>query len=577
LTALNRLSGDGGETQATSGGWFLRDCDGKRLAVEDEDGQPASLTLASHATVCMSLVISDLSEAGSYKAKLSVSSPGGAEESAEVIVRLRDHFFLAALLIFLGALASYRLRHWLEIGRPMQISQLAIGRLMQQVRDKIANGDDAVRQALLARLEEVQQLQQVDPNTNVETTLGEVRTGLNDYLAVRAVFDLEADLKAIVPNPQHRAEAERELQCIKQLLLAGDDLLAALAQAEESAEALRAKIDGWSQARLRDGIQKLRGAVQADLERLKTLAVGEDQKTALRETLEALQGRLSTAAGQVESSIDDAQALYEQARATYAQAGVARLRLVLEGQPHPLGFTDAASWVQVRDGLLQELAEAEEQDPGEARQTVERVRKQYLETMISRLQAATRELVGQLKKKPGTEQQQAALAQVVQDLEAALPKVAGDPDGAEAAYRQARDDYLAQLPDERRGQLQDAEGRPAPGAPAQSPGGGLDPGGPSADRAAEGERVGEELSPARIIEVIRRKDRQALFIVSGVSVLVGLQALWVPNSTFGGLVDYITVFLWGFGLHELNKVALPAAARRLELPWYPQTEQPSEG
>jgi len=68
---------------------------------------------------------------------------------------------------------------------------------------------------------------------------------------------------------------------------------------------------------------------------------------------------------------------------------------------------------------------------------------------------------------------------------------------------------------------------------------------------------------------IRFSDWMAFAIVTLLSVLIGLQILWAPKNDFGGLVDYITVFLWGFGLHALNSIAQPAALNRLGLAWRP--------
>ena len=82
-----------------------------------------------------------------------------------------------------------------------------------------------------------------------------------------------------------------------------------------------------------------------------------------------------------------------------------------------------------------------------------------------------------------------------------------------------------------------------------------------------------------VLADIKRRDRRALLIVSLVSVVVGISLLWVPDKTFGGLADYIAVFLWGFGLHQLNAVALPQAVRGQELPWFPalpQGQQPGQ-
>ena len=50
-------------------------------------------------------------------------------------------------------------------------------------------------------------------------------------------------------------------------------------------------------------------------------------------------------------------------------------------------------------------------------------------------------------------------------------------------------------------------------------------------------------------------DLGVTLVVAFFSALIGIQLLWIPNLTFGGLNDYITALVWGFGLHQLNEVA----------------------
>ena len=48
---------------------------------------------------------------------------------------------------------------------------------------------------------------------------------------------------------------------------------------------------------------------------------------------------------------------------------------------------------------------------------------------------------------------------------------------------------------------------------------------------------------------IRANDQILTAAILLLATISGLTALWVPNPTFGG-TDYITAFLWGFGLHR---------------------------
>jgi hypothetical protein len=68
---------------------------------------------------------------------------------------------------------------------------------------------------------------------------------------------------------------------------------------------------------------------------------------------------------------------------------------------------------------------------------------------------------------------------------------------------------------------------------------------------------------ARLVQYIQRNDLIALAITVFVAVVLGLQLLWANTADFGSPVDYISAFLWGFGLHELQQTAAPAVLARL--------------
>jgi hypothetical protein len=81
--------------------------------------------------------------------------------------------------------------------------------------------------------------------------------------------------------------------------------------------------------------------------------------------------------------------------------------------------------------------------------------------------------------------------------------------------------------------------------------------------------LAQRLATAKVLSASRSGDRlgrlsiywkdNAVSLISIiVSALVGLQLLWVANATFGGLNDYITALVWGFGLHQLNETVRQA-------------------
>ena len=62
----------------------------------------------------------------------------------------------------------------------------------------------------------------------------------------------------------------------------------------------------------------------------------------------------------------------------------------------------------------------------------------------------------------------------------------------------------------------------------------------------------DQLTAAEWYERIATADRRQAFLVMVVAAFTGLVALWFNRSTFGGQ-DYVTAFLWGFGLSEAAK------------------------
>jgi hypothetical protein len=66
------------------------------------------------------------------------------------------------------------------------------------------------------------------------------------------------------------------------------------------------------------------------------------------------------------------------------------------------------------------------------------------------------------------------------------------------------------------------------------------------------DRAWRLLPPQRKVQIF---DVGVTIVVAIFSALIGIQLLWIPNPTFGGLNDYITALVWGFGLHQLNEVA----------------------
>ena len=62
----------------------------------------------------------------------------------------------------------------------------------------------------------------------------------------------------------------------------------------------------------------------------------------------------------------------------------------------------------------------------------------------------------------------------------------------------------------------------------------------------------EQATAEQVMGIVANRDRVVTFVLGVVAVAAGLNVLWVPNETWGGLDAYLVAFLWGFGLHQLG-------------------------
>lgn len=82
-----------------------------------------------------------------------------------------------------------------------------------------------------------------------------------------------------------------------------------------------------------------------------------------------------------------------------------------------------------------------------------------------------------------------------------------------------------------------------------------------------------DLDPRHWLRRLHWNDFLVTVLVAAITGILGLNALWANDLTFGDPIDYFLALLFGFGLHEINKVALPAAVQRLGLPYFPTSKQ----
>jgi hypothetical protein len=68
--------------------------------------------------------------------------------------------------------------------------------------------------------------------------------------------------------------------------------------------------------------------------------------------------------------------------------------------------------------------------------------------------------------------------------------------------------------------------------------------------ARKGEAI--VISEVELSKRIAANDTLVLVVLMVVAVLLGLTLLWARGEAWGGFEDYLTAFLWGFGLHQVG-------------------------
>ena len=565
----------------------LRDRCGGAIVPEAADGEPTVLTLAPAQPRQMTLVVQGLNASGQYEGTVQVATPGGAVISDTFTLFVKDQWFFPAIAILLGALSSYALRHWLQIGRPQLLEEAAIRRTLNRIEEAIPDDQDLIRRALVERLSELLETNRLTPGTDVDAELKQVGAMLNNYLVIRDVLALRDRLDQLVPDGEEQKGIRQRLNDIDNTLhrrrldaLQNDDP-GKNAQVK-AAEEIRADLMKAAAKSISGAVTELRTALKqqrASLKERPPSAQREDLDRRLREVEKLINQVDTIAARSREATGERAIQLLREAREAYNQARrrwryqalrVDRLRLTVEAQTEtPLGF-EQGKWTDISQRLLERLPADRSAD------AYEEARIKYLPAVQPALQKKAQENAQTVTGIPDIQDKAGVFETIAVSAEGTLSRVESDPDQAQAEYAQWQKDYQNAVEEVKRvkPEVPLGEKGEAPQNPAAPPGG------------AGPREVGEPPQPpSQPIEVpdlstllarIQRNDRLALLIVSGVSVRIGLQPLWGPRNDFGGLVDYVIGFFCVCGVPDMHKVAFPAAASQMSPPWFPAGENQNQ-
>jgi hypothetical protein len=472
----------------------------QQQAGQQQSAQPQYVHLDPYATEGFTLEVSDRLAPGQYHAKVLARTLQGALATSQIEIRLRHQWWLALVVIGLGAWASLLLRRWIGSGRTQAVQDRRLERQLEQVHSRVNVTNDAISQYLVSRLEWARSDIRLD-----------VFQGQLDALC-STVERLLPPLE-IVNRRLARTTLGRQETYVQQKL---QDALPAVQTAfldsgkTDDAVAVLQTIPGE--------IDKAERAasVQATFDYTREVLVApvfDSRRTALN-------GRLADAQSKLDNmDFDGADGQWK--------AALVQMRTTMREQLKP--YVDA--WEQV---LAAPLADPNNDPLSRARTELPRAT-QALEqldqpddndvrTIMNRYNDAVRRL------------------KAVSD---ALPK---------EQRSKIREDYsLADVP--RVWQ-----------EPARN------------TNFANAVRATSASVTMRLIDLVLRTplsplalpfvwprlstdakvtwtDRTFSIMTMLLSAIIGVQLLWVPNATWGGLNDYITALVWGFGLHQLNETA----------------------
>ncbi|MFL6235655.1 MAG: hypothetical protein ACJ76N_21160 [Thermoanaerobaculia bacterium] len=516
------------------------------------------------------LRIEGLQTTGKYEGTVRVATPNGPQTKTFLLF-VKDHWLFAALVILAGVWSSYWLRRWLQVGRPQALAEYQIGLLLQRVQIQIPDAADGVRQALQDALQELHRATLLDATTDIKPDLQKAGEQLENYLVIKSVLDLRPQLGRLMPDKDQRDAIKSRLDLLDQRIQ--DGKLRALtneagknAWGDEARSIREELLKGAAQA-LEKALATLKTSLDAERAALAAGPLPDPDRTELTARLDQAAAPLETATQKLKDSrattgqpaadlLQQGWQEYEAASRIYLAASGERFRreLAIQTMP-PLGMEDTA-WQTLQRDLLAALP------ANPTPEQYEKVRRLYLEAVLDALAKQAGQSAAKARQTPDGGPAATQLDDVAKQAAAARQRLVEGGEVATDSVTKLREAYeaaMALLPARKdlvREVALEAADVPPPAAPL--------PGAGPADLSPT-PQLPMVRAPGVILQDVQSHDAIVAWIVCAVSVLVGLRVLWATSQTFGGLLDYIGAFLWGFGLHELNKLTMPEGLGKLGL------------
>ncbi|HVV86348.1 MAG TPA: hypothetical protein VHE35_25000 [Kofleriaceae bacterium] len=499
----------------------------------DSLASPATVSVNGHAdqsTVTIDgrggtlrLRFAGIDHPGTYQSTVRVVAPGHTAQEITCTITVGDAWWIAGLLIALGALASYGVQWWVGTRRKGLVQDRELVRLRDRLREL------AARPGLLDRDRRL--------IAALERELADRREATTDG----SLIDADA-----------LARFGRRIDLAGELARAGQDVeklpLAARATPRQTLDADAVKLTdrGADDTKLRAVEEELQGLATDNVRRAALIDVlnALDSATAQAELAlspdlqQRIAAEVSPALRAAHAALDADQLDLLDQQIAAGRLALARIEAASLGERVPAArpdyFADPAAYAALRADLLARIAVIDTA-PGadDAVREYEAALARLAQARAAAIASWCRSLAAG---RPAEERSR---------LEADAVKLDAARNGAPADALRAGDEVL----DDARAVL--AGPQPSLTA-AHTHGRALAPPPLASIPAAVSSMLPARLSVRELTGQVAFGDAVVLAVVTAVAVVTGLRLLWAGSPTWGSADDLLTAFLWGAGLHAVG-------------------------
>jgi len=536
---------------------------GTTVETEAGDSINSSLTLEDGRMVRLKLRVPELGP-GAYVGVLRLSAPNMQPVDKELTILVKYCGLAATFAIAFGVFASYMLRGYNKYGRPRLVLRQRTGRLarsvasirseLSQLSGGLTPAETSVLDHLNRRLQALDEdvVLRIDQNadpvlTEIDGKLPQITEWVNLRRRVEVleppevaetfrpiVYALHTQFLADISTPEAVAKIKTDITRI------ADEIDPAIAK---SLRTLLTDFD--DQVKAQQQLPLVNAETKARLER--------EVREPLKEAGDALKENLAHAAE-----------LIAIARAAYAVILADRLKALLNSvAAQPPNRMDQATWDALRSRTTAQLDEVSRAPNAEAKvASYEGAFSNYFRALVATLRELIAAHVKALDKPGKTADDEAKIAawkNADRGLDDALAELTLKH---LAAATQKYSDAAADVETLEPGALGAVMGTAGVGsAPGKTPLPGAVPAGVPQQREAERGSSRDLVGGlAEVTSKLVTMDRTVAVAIGAIAVASGLNLLWIPNPSWGGVGDWFVALLWGLGLHQVGGAAFEGIA-----------------